>query len=401
MPSFIYKAVDQTGRPAHGRLEALSEVELEMRLSRMGLDLITCRAVAKPERLLNRSRVSAHDLMMLCFQLEQMLSAGVPLLTCLNDVRESASNDYFQKILGIVSTEVESGKLLSEAMGQHPKIFNEIFVSLIAAGEQTGQLPTVLSHLFNTIRWQNDLLSQTKKLLAYPAFIAVVVVFAVVFLMLYLVPQMVSFLENIGQELPLNTKILIAVSNMFSAFWWLLLGLPLLLIITCASFIQSNAMARYRYDWLTLNLPMLGPILHKIIMARFARYFALMYQTGIPVLNALKISETIVGNQVVREALVRVHIQINAGEVMSESFRNAGLFPQLVVRMINVGESTGRLDTALLKVSALYDRDVNDAIQNMLKLIEPALTLILGAMLAFIMFSVLGPVYDAFGKLAM
>jgi len=148
-----------------------------------------------------------------------------------------------------------------------------------------------------------------------------------------------------------------------------------------------------------LSLPVTGPILHKIIMARFARYFALMYQTGIPILDAIKICENIVGNRVVADALTRVHAQISSGDSMSESFRNAGLFPQLVVRMIKVGENTGALDKSLLNISYFYDRDVNDSMQKMLKMIEPALTVILGGILAFIMFSVLGPVYDSFSKL--
>jgi len=401
MPSFSYNAVDKLGRPAIGQLDAVNEVDLEIRLSRMGLDLITFRTAAKSTSLFNRRRVSNQDLVMFCFQLEQLNSAGVPLLDCLNDLRESSSNLYFQKILGAVSSEVEGGKMLSEALAQHPAVFSEVFVSLIAAGEHTGQLPVVLNNLFNTIRWQDELMSQTKKLLAYPAFVAVVVSLAVVFLMTYLVPQMVSFLQNMEQELPLNTKILIAISNAFVDYWWLMIGLPLVAVIGLIAVIKSNPIARYRFDLFKLNMPVTGPILHKIIMARFARYFALMYQTGIPILDAIKICENIVGNRVVADALTRVHAQINAGDSMSESFRNAGLFPQLVVRMIKVGENTGALDKSLLNISYFYDRDVNDAMQKMLKMIEPALTVILGGILAFIMFSVLGPVYDSFSKLKL
>jgi len=401
MPSFSYKAVDKLGRPAIGQVDAINEVDLEIRLARMGLDLITFRQVTKSASLFNSSRVSNQDLVMFCFQLEQLASAGVPLLECLNDLRESSHNLYFQKVLGAVSAEVEGGKMLSDALAQHSDVFSEVFVNLIAAGEHTGQLPVVLNNLFNTIRWQDELMSQTKKLLAYPSFVAVVVMSAVVFLMTYLVPQMVSFLRNMGQELPLNTKILIAISNAFVDYWWLVIGLPLLVVVVLIAVIKSNPVARYHFDMLKLNLPVTGPILHKIIMARFARYFALMYQTGIPILDAIKICENIVGNRVVADALSRVHAQINAGDSMSESFRNAGLFPQLVVRMIKVGENTGALDKSLLNISYFYDRDVNDSMQKMLKLIEPALTVILGGILAFIMFSVLGPVYDSFSKLKL
>jgi len=226
-----------------------------------------------------------------------------------------------------------------------------------------------------------------------------VVMGAVAFLMSYLVPQMVSFLHNMGQELPWNTKLLIALSDIFVHYWWLVISVPILLVLIIATSINANPLARYRFDMLKLNMPVTGPILHKIIMARFARYFALMYQTGIPILDAIKICENIVGNRVVADALSRAHAQINAGDSMSESFQNAGLFPPLVVRMIKVGENTGALDKSLLNISYFYDRDVNDSMQKMLKMIEPALTVVLGAILAFIMFSVLGPVYDSFSKL--
>ena len=399
MASFNYKAVDHLGRPAFGQIDAQNEVDLEIRLQRMGLDLITFRAAKKSTSLMNRNKVSNQDLVMFCFQMEQLSSAGVPLLDCLQDMRENNTNPYFQKVLGAVSAEVEGGKVLSQALAEHPNVFSEVFISLIEAGEKTGQLPVVFNNLFETIRWQDELMSQTKKLLTYPAFVAVVVFAAVSFLMTYLVPQMVGFLKNMGQELPLNTKILIAASNVIVNYWWLILGIPIVLAIGLYSIVKSDPVARYRFDLLKLNMPVTGPILHKVIMARFARYFALMYQTGIPILDAIKISEKIVGNRVVADALSRVQTQINAGDAMSESFRNAGLFPPLVVRMIRVGENTGALDKALLNISYFYDRDVKDSMEKMLKMIEPALTVILGLILGFIMFSVLGPVYDSFSKL--
>lgn len=401
MPSFHYKAVDKLGRQAMGQMDAQNEADLEIRLERMGLDLITFRSARRSTSLINRNKISRQDLVMFCFQLEQLSSAGVPILDALNDLQESNENPYFQKVIGALSAEVEGGKLLSQALAEHPNVFDEVFVSLVEAGEKTGQLPEVFNNLFNNIRWQDELITQTKKLLAYPAFIAIVVLAAIVFLMVYLVPEMVGFLKNMGQELPLNTKILIAISDAFQHYWWLILGLPTLAVLALAALIKKNPAARYQFDMMKLNLPFTGAILHKIIMARFARYFALMYQTGIPILDAIKICEKIVGNRVVADALRRAQTQINAGESMSESFHNAGLFTPLVVRMIRVGENTGALDKSLMNISYFYDRDVNDAMQKMLKLIEPTLTVILGCILAFIMFSVLGPVYDSFSKLQL
>lgn len=401
MATFNYKAIDQTGQYAQGQIDALNEVDLELRLTRMGLDLITYRASTKSNGAFAKSKVSNRDLVMFCFQLEQLSSAGVPILDGLNDLRESTENLYFQKVLGAISGEVEGGKMLSQALAEHPEVFNEVFVNLIAAGEQTGQLPAVFDNLSNTLKWQDELLSQTKKLLAYPLFVLVVVLAAVTFLMVYLVPEMVKFLNSLGQELPLNTRILIFVSNAFVQYWWLIFTVPLVLVVAAISYIQQSAKARYRFDYLKLKLPLTGEILHKIIMARFARYFALMYQTGIPILQAIKTCEKIVGNRVIADALSRAHAQINAGDSMSESFHNAGLFPPLVVRMIKVGENTGALDKSLLNISYFYDRDVNELMQKMLKLLEPALTVILGLILAFIMISVLGPVYDSFSKMKL
>ena len=401
MATFNYKAIDQTGRHAQGQIDAINEADLEIRLERMGLDLITFKSTEKSKKSFGQNRVTNRDLVMFCFQLEQLTSAGVPMLEGLNDLRESTANPYFQKVLGAIAGEVEGGKMLSQALAEHSDVFDEVFVNLVAAGEQTGQLPAVFDNLSNTLKWQDELFSQTKRLLMYPLLVLVVVTVAVTVLMVFLVPEMVKFLRSLGQELPWNTKLLIFISNVFVNYWWLLIAVPVVVGSGLVMMIKRDPEMKYRFDYLKLKLPLTGEILHKIIMARFARYFALMYQTGIPILQAIKTCENIVGNRVVADALSRAHAQINAGDSMSESFHNAGLFPPLVVRMIKVGESTGGLDKSLLNVSYFYDRDVNEMMQKALKLIEPALTIILGLVLLFIMASVLLPVYDSFGKMKL
>jgi type IV pilus assembly protein PilC len=401
MATFNYRAIDQTGRHAQGQIDAINEADLEIRLERMGLDLITFKSTEKSKKSFGQNRVTNRDLVMFCFQLEQLTSAGVPMLEGLNDLRESTANPYFQKVLGAIAGEVEGGKMLSQALAEHSDVFDEVFVNLVAAGEQTGQLPAVFDNLSNTLKWQDELFSQTKRLLMYPLLVLVVVTVAVTVLMVFLVPEMVKFLRSLGQELPWNTNLLIFISNVFVNYWWLLIAVPVVVGSGLVIMIKRDPEMKYRFDYLKLKLPLTGEILHKIIMARFARYFALMYQTGIPILQAIKTCENIVGNRVVADALSRAHAQINAGDSMSESFHNAGLFPPLVVRMIKVGESTGGLDKSLLNVSYFYDRDVNEMMQKALKLIEPALTIILGLVLLFIMASVLLPVYDSFGKMKL
>lgn len=399
MPTFSYKAVDQTGRPAQGQIDAINEIDLELRLGRIGLDLITFRPAQKTLAVFSRKKVSLQDLVMFCFQLEQLTSAGVPLLEGLSDLRDSSTNPYLQKVIASLVSEVEGGKMLSQALAEHSDVFSHVFVSLVRAGEQTGQLPEVFDNLASTLKWQDELISKTKRLLAYPLFVLFVVLGAVAFLMTFLVPQMVGFLRNMGQELPLSTRILIFISDAFVNYWWLIFSVPILLALLAAVLVNKSDRTRYQFDYLKLNLPVLGDILQKIILARFARYFALMYKTGIPILDAIRTCEEIVANRVVSDALNRAHQQINAGDSMSESFQNAGLFPPLVVRMIRVGENTGALDKSLLNISYFYDRDVNESVEKMLKMLEPALTVILGGILAFIMYSVLGPVYDSFSQL--
>ena len=221
----------------------------------------------------------------------------------------------------------------------------------------------------------------------------------VIFLLLYLVPQVVGLLKTMGLDLPLQTRVLIKLSELTSDYWYLLLIIPLLTIGISVTAIQSSARARYAFDYFLLRLPVVGQILQKILLARFANFFALMYRSGITILEAIRTSEDIVANGYVADGLRRAGQQINAGENLSEAFQNLGMFPPLVVRMLRVGENTGALDTALMNVTYFYNRDVKESVDKALKLLEPTLTLFLGIILALILFSVLTPVYNILGQL--
>jgi len=278
-------------------------------------------------------------------------------------------------------------------------VFDNVFVSLLRAGEQSGRLAEVFENLAASLKWQDELVSQTKRLLIYPALVLVVVTAVVVFLLIYLVPQVTGLLRTMGVALPMQTKVLIYTSNFIIDYWPLVFGAPVALAAALVVVIRRNPKAAYLWDHAKLHLPVTGPILQKIILARFANFFALMYQSGITVLDALKTSEDIVDNRVIADGLMRAGQQINAGESLTETFQNLGLFPPLVIRMLRVGEATGAIDVALRNVNYFYTRDVREAVDKALKLLEPSLTLMLGLVLAFIMWSVLGPVYDILGKM--
>jgi type IV pilus assembly protein PilC len=217
--------------------------------------------------------------------------------------------------------------------------------------------------------------------------------------MVYLVPQMVAFIRNMGQQIPLQTRILIEVSSFLVGYWWAVLAAPLLLGAGITMAARTNPSVKYQLDRLKLALPVSGEILKKIILSRFASIFALMYASGITILEAIRSSEEIAGNMVVQEGLRLVGQQIDEGKNVTAAFQEVGLFPPLVVRMLRVGESTGALDTALLNVAYFYSREVRESIAKIQVLIEPALTVFLGIILGWVMLSVLGPIYDVITKI--
>jgi type IV pilus assembly protein PilC len=401
MAAYQYKAIDRTGRPARGKLDAANEVDLELRLKKMGLDLIISRPVRSQGPSIAGGSIKRQDLITFCFDLEQVSRAGIPLIDGLRDLREGMENPRFREILTSVLEDIEGGKTLSQSLGGFPRVFNSVFVSLIRAGELSGTLSEVFENLGATLKWQDELVSQTRRLLVYPSLVLVVVLGVMIFLLLYLVPQVTQLLKTMGLQLPIQTRILIWLSN-FTATWWpALLIVPITTAVAITFMVRTRPRSRYLFDYAILHLPITGEILQKIILARFANFFALMYRSGITILDAVKTSEDIVANRVIADGLQRAGQQINAGESMSEAFRNLGMFPPLVIRMLRVGETTGALDTALMNVTYFYNRDVKDSVDKALKLLEPTLTLVLGGMLALILFSVLTPVYDVIGKLKL
>lgn len=398
MASFTYKAVDRQGRPARGSLEAANEVDLELRLRRMGLDLITYRVQEKSFGHA-RGRVSRVDLITFCIDVEQIARSGIPLIDGLRDLRDSMENPRFREVLTTVIEDMEGGKVLSQCLASHPDIFSTVFVSLVRAGELAGTLPEVFESLAASLRWQDELASMTKRLMIYPSLVLLVVSAVVVFLLVWLVPQITQLIKTMRVEIPLQTRILTFVSDTIRSWWPLLITVPLLIGIPLGVWIRSSDKARYLWDYAKLRIPLTGPILQKIILSRFASFFAMMYRSGITVLDALRNSEEIVGNRVIADGLRRATQQITAGDSLAEAFQNTGIFPNLVVRMLRLGEATGALDTALMNVNYFYGRDVRESVDKAMKFIEPALTMILGLVLAFILWAVLSPVYDILGKL--
>jgi type IV pilus assembly protein PilC len=233
----------------------------------------------------------------------------------------------------------------------------------------------------------------------YPAFVGITVLGITVFLMIYLVPQLTTFISNMGQAIPFQTRLLLSLSDLIVHHWQVILALPIVMVILLKQALAWNSHLQYRMDQLKLDFIIIGPILHKIIMARFANTFAMMYGSGISILDCIASLKGLVDNRVIAASLDQVISEIGAGKNMTQSFLDTGVFPPLVVRMIKVGETTGRLDEALYNVSYFFDRDVKDAIRKTQILIEPVMTIVLGMLLGWVMLSVLSPVYDIIGRI--
>jgi len=396
MPVYVYKALGRSGQRVKDRFEARNEAELEARLQHMGLELIAARTQAAGSPVIGR--MSRRDLLAFCFDLEQIVRAGLPLLDALSDLARASEHPPVRRMLTSLVAQIEGGKTLADALSSFPRIFNPVFVSLIRAGEHSGRMGEILENLGKALRWQDELITQTKKLLIYPAFVGVVVLAVSGFLLVYLVPQVVTLLQTMGSELPLQTRALIALSDFVVQFWWFCLLAPLALAAGIAALMRNRPGARHRLDLWTLRAPVVGTILRKLIVARFASSLALMYRSGISILDALRSCEDIVGNAAVARGVRRAAEEIRSGRRLSEGFASIDMFPPLVIRMLRMGENTGALDAALMNVNYFYERDVRESVDRALKLIEPMLTLVLGGMLAFILFAVLTPVYDVLGR---
>jgi len=397
MSLYSYQAIDSQGKTLKGLQDASNLVDLELRLKRSGLDLINAK-IDHGNISIRQKKIKRPELITFFFNLEQLTGAGVPLLDSLSDLRDTMSDPSFREVIANIIESIEGGKKLSQAMAQHPDAFDKIFISLTHAGEESGRLPEVFKHISESLKWQDEMASHTKTIMIYPAFVGTIVVAITFFLMIYLVPQLVGFIKGMGQEIPIQTRILLATSAFFVDYWYALIALPVIVPIAIKLTINSSPEMQFRFDRLKLNFWVTGPILRKIILARFANTFAIMYGSGINILDCISISRDVVNNRAVAKSLTDVTLEIESGKNLTQSFQNTGMFPPLVIRMLKVGEATGSLDKALLNVSYFYDRDVKDSIKKVQVMIEPVMTLILGALLGWVMLSVLSPIYDIIGK---
>ncbi len=384
-------------------IAAANEVDLYNQLQSSGIELIQCAKIGKKKGLgsfgIYMKRVKIRDLIQLFVHLEQMQSAGVPMLDALADIRDTTDNDALRDIMSEIYREVSEGSSLSEAMARHPKVFTNLYISLLAAGEETGDMSSAYLQLVKYLKWVDMMQSKVRKATRYPIILVVVVIATIVIMMGFVVPQIVDFIRNIDQELPWYTEWLIKTSDFFKEYWWGVLAAPVLLFALVKVLRRLSGTVAYRLDLLYLNMPVAGPLIRKISIARFAQTFAALYFSGIDVLKALKAAQATVSNLALDEALDNVHTSVQNGSPLSEAFNSSGEFPSMVVRMLRIGEESGHHSHVLEQVSEFYTADVDESVQALIALIEPSLTAFLGAMILWIAAGVFGPIYSSFENL--
>jgi type IV pilus assembly protein PilC len=397
MKPYRYVAIAADGRTVRGEQTAASEADLEDKLARLQLELVSVQPVRQVFWRTQR-RLASQDLINVLIHVQTLSQAGVPLLETLADLRDSSDGAGVRAFAADLVDRIEGGATLSLAMAQSPWPLDPVIISLVQTGEATGQLPEVLEEVVNNLKWTDEIDAQTRKLLRAPAFTAVVVLAAVGFLMVYLVPQLLVFIRSIGGEVPPQTIALMWLSAALVSHGYLVVVLPVAAVLAVKALARASPEWRERIDTWKLTVPPIGPILKKIILARFANSFALMYRSGVSVLDAIAFCKGLSPNAAYQNALESALRSISDGQRISDAFAGLPLFPPLVIRMLRVGESTGGLDKALANVSYFYQREVKDAVEKLQASIQPVLTIFLGGMVAWILSAVILPIYDVIAK---
>jgi type IV pilus assembly protein PilC len=404
MERYKYRAINNKGRPVRGVIAAANEVDLYNQLHGAGLELIQCSPLNKDKGLFSsviKKKVKVRDLIQLFMHLEQMQGAGVPLLEALNDIRDSTEHDGLRDIMSEVHRDVSEGSSLSEALALHPKVFKNLYVSLVGAGEETGDMTSAYRQLIKYLKWVDQMQAKVRKATRYPIILVFAVILTVGVMMTAVVPQIVGFIRYLDMELPIYTTALIATSDFFVAYWWAVLAVIIAIPAIVILMRRSSKEMAYRIDMMLLSVWIAGPLIRKISIARFSQTFGALYASGIDILKALESSRKTVNNLALVEALLGVTEQVQSGSPLSEAFNASGEFPSMVVRMLKVGEESGNLTVVLDQVSEFYTNDVDEAIQALIAMIEPLLTAILGGMILWIAVAVFGPIYSSFGDMDM
>ena len=394
MNTYKYIAKDKTGSAVRGLLEANSEAEVADILHHKEFIVISVELAKKSAVLsVSKSRkVKTEDLVIFSRQLATMIEAGIPLVHTLRILAEQIEVKNLQSVVNMIREDIEAGMSFCDALSKHPKIFSDLFINMVRAGESSGMLDEVLDRLASYLEKSAALARKIRASLVYPAVVITMAILITSVLLLKVVPTFQGIFDILGGQLPVPTRILIMVSDMFRKNFLYTLGLSILGVILFKKYIGTEK-GRFRFDGYVLKAPVLGPLFRKVAIAKFSHTFATLVRSGVSILNSLEIVSKTSGNKVIEEAVQSCSKSVRDGEPISKPLSKSGVFPPMVCRMITVGEQTGQLEKMLTKIAEFYDEQVDTATSALTSMIEPLVIAFLGVVIGGIVIALFLPVF--------
>ena len=398
MPVFTYKVRDKFGLLIKGKMTSPSDAAAGTALRSLNYSVIYIQQISSLEEswlnfLDSIRKVSKKDILSTLRQLASMVHAGLPILTCLTNIIQQSANPQLKKVLESIYSDIEAGSTFANALDKHPRYFPKFFVSMINVGEISGRLDEVLSRLVAIYKQESEIKAKLLSAMLYPLILLCLSFGVVGVLLVGVLPKFIVVYTNLGVALPLPTKILLGFSGFLKSFWWLLLIILGSGIFFLNKYIQTPQ-GKFNMDQLLLKVPLFGTLILKYNLARFARTFGALIKSGIAVLQGLAVTETTLGNNVLKTIIANLRGSILEGKVLSEQLKLSGLFPPMVIQMISAGEQTGKLDDMLLDVADFYDTEVDYEIRNLTTFVEPLLLICMGGLVLFMALAVLKPIFN-------
>jgi len=400
LPVWKWEAKTRQGELRGGEMEAADDAAVKARLSQMGLE--PTRVKKKPRELHVKipgfGGVTTKDLLVFTRQFSVMIDAGLPLVQALEIIATQADNREFRRVLMDVKIRVESGSTFADGLAQHPKVFDELFVQLVRAGEIGGILDTILQRLGAYIEKNEKLKRRVKGAMVYPSIVLIVAVGVTLVLLMFVTPTFEKMFKDFGGAMPAPTQILIDLSHAMTKYWYLIFGIPVVLIVAWRAWVGTER-GRRQWDAFVLKVPVFGPLIRKIAVARFTRTLGTMLSSGVPILDALEIVAKSAGNKVIERAILVVRTRIAEGKNIAGPLADTKVFPPMVVQMIGVGEATGAMDQMLEKIADFYDDEVDVAVGALTSMIEPIMMVFLGGVVGGFLVAMYLPIFSIAGNI--
>lgn len=396
MPVYTYKAKDITGKTVNATLEAQGQAFVVDAIRKKGLTIISIEeSVEKKKKGISiaiKKKIKIDDLVVFARQLATMIDAGIPLVQGLDILSEQIEHKEFRNIVSKVRNDVETGSTLSEAIGRHPKVFSQLFINMVRAGESSGMLDDIMDRLAGYLEKTSALQRKIRSALVYPAVVICMAFLITLILLLKVIPTFKEIFAGFGAKLPAPTLILITISDTLRSYFLLLLGVAVVLGFLISRYIKTEK-GRLQCDQLMLDLPVFGILFKKVAVSKFTRTLSTLIKSGVSILAALEIVGRTAGNKVVENAVTDVRASIREGENIATPLAKSGVFPPMVVRMISVGEQTGELEKMLEKISDFYDEQVDSAVAGLTSMIEPLIIAFLGIVIGSIVIAMFMPIF--------